>query len=175
MQYIKRSSLILRSEDAPAEVDPLSGAASGFEAPKYPVLAADRIVRFKVKKASKDSVKEDKDKPNPRQMLVLHLVTTKEYPDKDGQPLREGFSVYKRIGLFEIKGEEGKRDRTMKDHVGPELAELLRAMGKSAVSPRDLVNNPAMIEGEVVDCKSTIIPAKGEFPETNGVKFVQPA
>jgi len=161
----------------PQEVDPLSGASSGFEAPKYPVLAADRIVRFEITKAIKDSVKEDKEKqvPNPREMLVLTLKTTKDYSDKDGKPLRQGFTVYKRIGLYEIKGNPDRRDRTLKDQIGPELAQLLVCCGLGNRSPRELVTNPAIIEKALVDCKTSIVPPKDGYPESNNVVFVPPA
>lgn len=151
------------------EIDPLSQAAGGIEAPKFPVLMPDRICQFKIAKSSKDNVQGDETK----QMLVLTLATTKDYTDKDGKPLRQGFKVFHREGLYPMPATDTWRGRTMQD-VAAGLGLILRSVGKTDISPRQLIDNPTLIEGEIVDCKVGLNKAKDGYPESNRVSFVPP-
>lgn len=152
------------------EVDPLSGAASGWEAPKFPVLAPDRICRFKIVKSTKGPVKDHPE----REVLTIQIKTEKDYTDKEGKTLRAGFSGYHRIGLTPSPGEDnGKRERTWKN-IGEDLAMCLKACGMGDKAPKDLKDNPSLIEGQIVDMKVGVTPEKGGFPESNNFKFVLP-
>jgi hypothetical protein len=161
------------ADEAPAtgaEVDPLSGAASGWEAPKFPCLAPDRICRFKISKATKAPTKDNPD----RESLTLVLKTEKDYTDTEGKPLRAGFTGYKRIGVTPVAEEADKRPRTWKN-IGEDLGMVLKATGMLDKSPRDLLNNPAIVEGQVVDCKVGLQKEKDGFPQSNTFSFVLPA
>ena len=166
---------ILRSPDASGaqEVDPLAGAAEGWEAPKFPVLAADRLVEMEIVESTKGLVKDEKGKQEGRESLTLKLRTTKDYVDRDGKPLRAGFIGFKRIRLSPTIGDPTKRDHTMKD-IGAELGVVLRCCGMGSRSPRDLLNDPSIILKSVVVMKTKISPAQGGFPESNDFTFVPP-
>jgi hypothetical protein len=160
---------ILLSPDAPAEVDPLSGAAEGWEAPKFPVLAPDRLCEFEVKSAKKVPKKDDPS----RQVLEIVLKTTKDYPDKEGKTLRAGFTIFHRISVTPTEGEDGKRARTW-ENIGEDLGMVLKAAGGEfrKKEPRDLFNNPSIIDNAILTCKVGISKETAEFPESNRLKFV---
>lgn len=152
------------------EVDPLSGAAGGWEAPRFPLLMPDRICRFKISKCTKAPTKDDEN----REALTIVLKTEKDYTGADGKPLRAGFTGFKRIGVTPSEGEGDKRPRTWKN-IGEDLAMLLKACGKGNISPRELLDNPSMVEGEIVDCKVGISKGTGTYPDSNTFNFVLPA
>lgn len=158
------------SAGAAAEVDPLSQAAGGIEAPKFPCLAGSRICRFTIKSILKAATKDDAT----RESLTIAFKTTKDYPDTDGKTLGEGFTVYKRIGITPVAPEGEKRGRTMKD-IAADIAMLLKAVGKKDATPRQLLDNPSMLDGEIIDLKTGVQPAKNGFPESNTLAWVLPA
>lgn len=151
------------------EIDPMTRAAGGIEPPKFPVLMPDRICQFKIVKSTVDNVQGDEAK----QMLVLTLATTKDYTDKDGKPLRQGFKVFHREGLYEMAPTDTWRGRS-RDDVAAALGLILRCVGKAQTSPAELKSNPTIIEGEIVDCKVGLNKAKDGYPESNRVSFVPP-
>jgi hypothetical protein len=151
------------------EIDPLTQAAGGIEPPKFPVLMPNRICQFNIVKASIDPVQGDESKT----MLTLALATEKDYTDKEGKPLRKGFKVFYRIGLYPMAPTDTWRGKTMQD-VAAELGLLLRSVGKTSTTPRQLIDNPTLIEGEKVDCKVGLNKAKDGYPESNRVTFVPP-
>lgn len=161
--------------------DPFATAAANLEAPKFPLLAPDRICRFKIVTCVKEDVK---DKPG-KQMLVLKLVTEKDYTSDEGKPLRAGFRSTHRLMLFEMPETDKFRGKTWKD-VAEDTGMLLKACGKGDVAVQDLIGrpnegrtsleggNPGMLDGQVVDMKVGITPEKGGFPASNNFKFVLP-
>lgn len=153
------------------EQDPLSAAAQGWVAPEYPCLVPDRIVQLRIAKCTKGTVKDNQS----RELLTLTLkgVDGKEYTDTKGQPMKN-FSAFHRIGITVIEPTDEKpRGRSIKD-IKTDLDNLLLCCGIKT-SARDLINNPSMVEGHVVDMKVSLIPAKGQYAESNGFKFVQPS
>jgi hypothetical protein len=158
-----------------SEVDPLAGAASGWEAPKFPVLADNRLIDVEIVEATKAPVKDDAGKAAGRETLTLKLKTVKDYPDKDGKPLRAGFTGFHRIGLSPIEGDPTRRDRTLKD-VGADLAVLLRCCGGPLATrtPRDVINDPSILLKSIITVKTKISPAQGGFPESNNFTLVPP-
>ena len=160
------------ADGAGVEVDPLSQASSGIEAPKFPCLAPDRICRFTIKKCSHGPTK---DNPN-RNSLTIVLNTVKDYNDTDGKVLRAGFTGYKRIGTTVITAEEAgeKRPRDI-NAIKADLAMVLKACGMGEKSPRDLLNNPSIVEGQVVDMKVGLQKERDGYPASNSFTFVLPA
>lgn len=163
--------------------DPMSQAASGLEAPKFPVLAADRIYRFKIASAKIGATKDTAERPEDEQekQLVLTLKTEKDYTDSEGLPLRKGFPVYHYIGITALPERQSKkgtpiRARSMQD-VAADLGVLLRAVygPNTTHTPREVVLNAAMLEDQIVDCKVGIRKGEGTYNDSNTVKFVQPA
>jgi hypothetical protein len=167
-------SLVPSDPSAPDEQDPLSGAASGWEAPKFPNLAPDRIYEFVIKSVTKEKVKEHPE----REQLKFTLATNKDYTDTDGKPLRAGFKGFTYTGITPIAETDDKRGRTLKQ-IGAELAQIIRCCkGPQAESytPRDLINNPDMVVGDVVYMRVGLSKATAEYPNpTNTLKWVEQA
>lgn len=170
-------------QNGAAEMDPMSTAASGLEAPKFPVLAPDKVCRFKITsakiKATKETQSLAEDDPNRRTMLELVLSTTKDYKDTDGKDLRAGFKVFHYIMTSpwpDHTNDQGKqvRERTMKN-IAEDLGMVLKACGKGSTTPRELLNNPSLLENEIVDCKVGVRKGEGTYNDSNTIKFVLPA
>lgn len=165
-----KTSPRLMSDSAEGDgVDPFATAAANLEAPKFPILAPDRICRFEIKKCTKDAVK---DKPG-REVLTIKLATAKDYTDVDGKPLRSGFTSFHRIGLTPSDEAEGKRPRTNKN-IAEDLGMLLKSCGMGDKTPRNLLDNPGMVDGQVIDMKVGVSPEKNGFPASNNFRFVLP-
>lgn len=152
------------------EVDPLSQAASGIEAPKFPLLQDNRIVRFEVVAITKAPVK---DKPD-REVLTVKMRTVKDQVDTDSKPLRAGFTCFTRTGITPFPEEGDKRARTNKE-IAAELGMLLKGAGKGDKSPRELLNNLDMLNGQLIDFKVSLQPEKNGYPASNSFKVVLPA
>lgn len=168
---------LLRYPDATdaTEVDPLSAAASGFEEPKFPVLAPDRIVRCKIVKVTKSITKETASLPpsEQREVLSFKFQTEKDYTDTAGKPLRAGFKGFKHIGITPSEETSDKRARTIQN-IGEDLSMALKACGLGGRSPRELLNDPTMVESQIVDLKVGLNKAQGGYPESNSFTFVLP-
>ena len=162
--------ILLMADSAEGDgADPFATAAANLEAPKFPILAPDRIVRFEIKKCTVDAVK---DKPG-RKVMTVKLATTKDATLDDGKIAKAGFTGFHRIGLTPSEpGGEG-RERTNKN-IAEDLGMLLKACGKGTNTPREVMDNPAMVEGQVVDMKVGVTPEKNGFPASNNFKFVLP-
>lgn len=166
------------------EQDPLSGAAAGIAAPKYPCLAADRTCRFEITKSTYSATKDTKDKPASEQRFLwtLDLKTVNDYPDDEGGTLGKGFTVYHRISMSpssqaDIDAGLVKRARTWETIRG-EAALPIKACGKEFATkygPKDVRDNPNFIVGQIVDCKIKITPAKGDFQKSNSLVFLPPS
>lgn len=167
----KLNRILLSPDDASGavEVDPLSQAAKDIDT-SFPVLMGDRILRMTIVAATKAATKEHAD----RESLTLKMKTAKDATLSDGKTAKAGFTCYKRVGLSETAAEGDKNARTFKE-INRDLALVLKAVGMADKSPRDLVNNPSIIDGQVVDVRVGISPARGSFPESNTFTFVLPA
>lgn len=161
----------MENENTSTEQDPLSAAAEGWEAPSYPCLAPDRIVQLKIGKCTKAAVKDNAT----RELLTITLkpVDGKEYVDTKGNPMKN-FTGFHRIGITPTEATDDKRARTIKD-IGADISMVLKACGMLDKSPRNLIDNPSTIDGQVVDIRVGLIPAKGQYPESNSFKFVPTA
>ena len=151
------------------ELDPLSHAASGIEPPKFPVLMPERICQFRIVTSKVEDVKND----SSRKLLTLSLATERPYPDKEGKTLNKGFKVFHRIGLTPTPPTDTSRGRTI-ENVASDLGLLLRSCGMETKSPRQLVDNPTLIEGCIVDCKVGLNKEKDGYPESNRISFIPP-
>lgn len=187
MKHINIKNSILLMADATIasggaeEVDPMSQAASGIDT-TFPILKGDRILQMEIVQCRKVPVKDKPDRFN----LEFKLKTTKEATMNDGRTAQPGFTGYKRISISTSEPSEdpntGKKSagRTNKD-IAKDLGQVLKACGKAGVNgapdvqPRELVNNPEMLDGVLVDMRVGVNPAKNNFPESNSFSFVIPA
>lgn len=153
------------------EADPLSQAACNLEAPKFPLLPANTIKRFKIVSCTHGPTKDD---PN-RTLMTIVCATVKDEQDADGKPLHSGFKVFNRIGTSPSEGDDVKRPRTIKN-IAEDLGMWLKAVGMKDTSPRQWIANPTLLEGQILDARVGISKDKsGQFPDSNTLKPVLPA
>ena len=157
------------AEGQAEEVDPLSQAAGGVDT-SFPLLAGDRILRMSISKATHGPSKTDET----RNVLTLKMKTEKEAALNDGKTAKPGFTCYKRISTSQSEKTAENEGRSNKD-IARDLALVLKAVGKPEVSPRALMNDPTILDGQVVDVRVGVSPARGSFPESNTFSFVLPA
>lgn len=167
----KLNRILLSPDEATGavEVDPLSGAAAGVDT-SFPLLAAERIVRFKLARCSIEKGKANEN----TETLTLKFRTEKEATLQDGKTTHAGFPVTKWIGLTPTKGENGKEPYTV-DSIRRECALFLKAIGQADKDLSELRRNPSQFEGVVVDCKVGIRPGKGSYPDSNSLTLMLPA
>jgi len=159
-----------------AQIDPLSQAAGSIDT-SFPLLMADRVLEFKVE-SSKVAPSKSNEANNT---LTIKFKTTKEATLQDGKKTPPGFPLFKRIGVtvteptVDEKGNE-KAGRSI-DNIARDLAAVLQACygPKTDKTPRQLLDNPSMIEGEVVKMKIGIDKGSGNFGPSNTGSFVIPA
>ena len=162
----------MSEQNTATEVDPLSQAAGGINT-DFPLLMPDRIYRLEIKSGTKEVDNEAIDKKSKtkysREQLLFKLATTQDAMSRDGKPLRAGFTLRKYL-LVTPTG-----DYTL-DSVARSIAILLKACGKANVTPRELINNPSMLDKQVVDAKVGIsVDKTGTYPDSNSITFVIPA
>lgn len=160
--------------DGGYEQDPMTLASSNLKEPKFPCIAPDRVLSFKIVKSS---VQDVKDKPG-RKSLVLQMKTEEDTVDTDGLPLRTGFTVYNRFSITPTDGTDGKRPRTQKQ-IAEELGKLLRGCGIKDKQPAELVGykdipgDPAMLEGRLCAFRVGMGKPTPEFPDPSNTFRVE--
>ena len=153
------------------EVDPLAQAAGGIDT-TVPLLAADRIMRLECIKAEVAPTKSD---PN-RSVLTIVCKTTKDGTFTSGKKAHAGYKLYKRVGVTPSGPTEASEGRDVAA-IARDLAAVLKAFfgGQTTKAPRELLDNPKMLEGLPVDGRITIEKGSGGFSDKNGVNFITPA
>lgn len=171
MSLHKNHPLLTNDPTDGGEVDPLAQAAGGIDT-SFPLLPADRLITVECVSAKVAPTKEAPD----RSTLTIMCKTTTELTFQDGKRANPGFKLYKRYGVTVTPPTDKSDGRTI-DSIKKDLAFVIKAFfGSNAqVSPRDLLNNPAMLEGRPVSVKTTIEKGTGGFPDKNGITFIIPA
>jgi len=172
MKNINRSP----DEAAGGMVDPLNEAAGTIDT-SFPVLAPDRIVEFKVESSKIAASKSNEQ----NQTLTIKFKSTKPAKLLDGKETAPGFPVFKRYGItpteptVDDKGNE-KAGRTI-ENIKKDLATVLKACfgPKTDKTPRQLIDNPSMLEGEIVQGKTSVDKGSGNFGPSTNISFVLPA
>jgi hypothetical protein len=173
MKINKLGNLLLSPDEATGEgeVDPLAEAAGAVDT-SFPLLSPDRPLRWECISAKVAPSKADPS----RNGLTLILKTTTETTFQNGKKAHPGFKVYKRYGVSVTPPTADSDGRTI-DAIKKDLAFVLKAFfgAKAEVTPRALLDNPAMLEGRMVDGKTTIEKGSGGFADKTGVTFIIPA
>lgn len=157
------------SSEGNVENDPMSQASSGLEAPSFPLLQPDRIYEMKISKCAKKPTAKDPS----REMLEITVETTKDNVGTRGENLHPGYKGFTYIGITATDGSDGKRARTKLD-IAKDVAMILKAVGKGNKSPIELIANPSMVEGEIVQMKVGIQKGKDGYGDKNVFNFVLP-
>ncbi len=153
-----------------AEVDPISGAASGYEEPKFPRLAPDQLCEFEVVSAKKAPTKDDEN----RFLITIQVKTIKDYRDSDGKPLRSGWKQFERIAVTPTPETDSSRGRPL-DDIKKDLAHWLKCCGMPQTDIGDFYKNPSIIEGAKFAAKTSTSKGKDGYPDSTRLTLRLPA
>lgn len=152
---------ILLSPDSIDGGDPLDTNVNDIDT-SYPRLPAG-LYDLKI-----GEVKKEPTKDHSGERLTIPMATVSEHTSTKGEPILPGLVITHYIGITpKPAAEAGKREYT-----NAEIAKAVAGIGKAAglsCSVRDIINNPAQLNGRVVRCKIKIQKETDEFPESNRI------
>jgi hypothetical protein len=151
---------ILRMADAAEGVDPLDTNVNDIPT-GYPLLPGG-IMDLRIKSAVKEPTKK-----NDGERITFTLETFTETKDTKQQVVAPGWQVKHYVGITTRASEGDKRAYTNAD-IAKNLAEIGKSAGLNA-SPRDIINNPAQLDGKIVRVNLKVNKATEEFDESNRV------
>jgi hypothetical protein len=177
MNNMIRRNLYL-SPDSPQGdiVDPLDVNVADVNT-DYPVLRA-AVYPFRIEKAEIQPTKDSKDKKLNKgdvgyaETLVISLATTEDHKDIKDNLVPKGHTLRHYIGITpkEARHENGKDIRAYtNDDIKKNVAQVGKAAGISA-TVREIINNPAQLQGRVVRVNVGIDKETDQFPAQNRVK-----
>lgn len=149
-------------------IDPLDQSSDDIDI-SYPVVAGSDY---------KMSVKEAKTEPN-KDGDGTNLVTIWQNEDEltstKGEKLVKGQLVLTSYVGLTVKpaGERGGKMRKAwtNDDIGKQITRLIRAtgLGGKGIKPREIINNPTVLNGQVALVKVALRQETAEFPEGNQI------
>lgn len=144
-----------------AGADPLDTNVSDIST-AYPTLVAQQY-ELRIAKADKGP-----NKAQNGELITFTMETTGAARSTKNEDVGPGHKMMHYVGVTpRTASEPGKRDYTNQD-IAKGLAGIAKAAGLNA-TPRDIINNPKMLEGKVVLAKVKVAPETPEFPETNRI------
>lgn len=147
------------NENIPA-VDPMDNADISVS---YPLLQANRIIRMEVRKPFVQT-NEETGKEN----FTIPLYTTDEQTSTKGDTLHAGFKCTARVALTPT-------EKYPIENVAKNLTRWRNAAGLAkSVTPRQLKENPSLLDGVFVNVKIGISPERDGYPESNSFNPVAP-
>jgi len=152
----------MSEETNAVEVDPLSSTAAETNT-DFPVLAADRILRFKVANAEK---KRNEEKGNEYIQFKIELLSENAVFN-DGKPARPGFKFNQVVAIT----PSGDYDyESIKRSCALWLKGCLSLEQAKTTTIRQFVDNPAMLNGLVFPGRTSIRKDKtGQYPPSTQV------
>lgn len=143
--------------DGGTMVDPLD-QQSGAINTDFPVLKGG-IKDLEVVDGSKAPSKSN---PN-NEVLTFKMKTTQEDVDTKGEIVHPGYPLYHRIVVTPSEDRTGQR-------IAKDIAMFAKACGRGELTPRQIVNDPTLLNGSVARAKVVIQKETDEYPESNSVK-----
>jgi hypothetical protein len=137
------------------------------EADPFDVPAADTNTDFPLIKPGIKDLEIVNGEPatskSGNDMLVFKLKTTADDYDTKGEVLNAGYPLYHRIVITPTEDRTAQR-------ISKDIALLLKAAGQPTLTPRQLMNDPELLNGAIVRAKVVVQKATDEFPESNSIK-----
>lgn len=150
-------------------MDPLDTNVNEIDTswPRLPAANYD----LKISKAVKEQTKaQDGDR------LTIVFETTTPQKSTNGETIAPGgIKVSHYIGVTERPARTETRDGKevhIEAYTGEKIGKAVAAVGKAArlnVTPRELINNPAQLEGKTLRCKVKNNKETDQFPESNKI------
>lgn len=145
--------------------DPLSADVGDKELTKMPLLPADRIFRFEVRKPTKV---ESKSTPG-NFMLTIPCALVEDATAVDGEKVNKGFPIFHRIMVTPTEGKDGKQGRTV-NQIASDVGKLCQAIGLKGITVRQVIDDPVThLDGKLFDAKTRINKEKDGYPESNSL------
>lgn len=141
------------------EADPLSADVGDKDLTKMPLIPADKIVRFEIRKPVCAPTQKD---PN-KNMLTIPCCLVEDVRDVNGEVIHKGFPIYHRITVTPSEARSAKQ-------IAADVGKLCQAVGLKGVKVIDVINDPKThLEGKIFDAKTRIVPEKDGYPESNAI------
>jgi hypothetical protein len=144
-------------------VDPLDTNVNDINT-KYPLIPAGTVTEMRIKDA-----KLDANKAGDGQNLVLAFETIKELMSTDNESIPPGLTISHYIPI-NPKHTEGKQPYTL-DQIKKAIAMVAQSAHMNC-SVKDIITNPAILTGKVVNVKVSISKETAEFAAANRLRFI---
>lgn len=99
--------------------------------------------------------------------LVVKHILIDGAQDIKGEPVSPGFVITSYVSLTETSGGNGKQPYTI-DNIKKGVAKIAKAAQVNA-TVRQIIDNPAVLNGKAVRAKVTTSKETGEFPASNRI------
>jgi len=141
------------------EADPLDTPCNDVDT-SMPKLQPGRVYRMEIRKSTVGPAKKDPS----RQTLTIELRTTEDAVSTDGKPIHKGYPIYDRRSIT-------PSDKMDLGAIAKGIATIVKAtdLVNSGVTARQIINDPSMLDGKLVDVKTKIVPESDGFPESTGI------
>jgi len=139
------------------EVDPLSMDVGDKELTKYPLIPADRLLKFEIKSAEVVAAKKE-----GRQNLKIVRSLMEETVSTDGDIIHPGFVVTEYIS---ITPSETLTART----IAGNISKACQGVALKGVNGAQVIANPSMLVGKVGAYKTKINPEKDGYSASNSL------
>mgnify|MGYP001618161437 CR=1 FL=1 len=137
--------------------DPLSADVGDKELTKMPLLPADRLLRFEIRKPVTAPTKKDPAK----NMLTIPCHLVEDTRGTDGAVVHKGFPIFMRYTVTPTEERSAKQ-------IAADIGRLCQALGIKGVKVIDIINDPKThLDGKIFDAKTRIVPEKDGYPESN--------
>lgn len=151
---------ILLNTDAAEGVDPLNTNVNDIDT-NYPLLP-DSYYMFRLTDCAKVP-----NKAGTGDNLVVKHSLIDAAQDIKGEAVNPGFVITSYVSLTETSGGNGKQPYTI-DNIKKGVARIAKAAGVNA-TVRQIIDNPAILNGKAVRAKVTTSKETAEFPASNRI------
>lgn len=158
-KYPFAMSSILLSPDAAEGVDPLDTNVNDVDT-SYPLIPATYYV-MKI-----DSAKVEPNKKGTGDNILVSFKTTERCQDIKGNDVPAGLAIRQYISITETPQYDV-------NSIKRSVASLAQAAGVSA-TVREIINNPATLEGKLVRVKVKVNKETSEYSASNGIAGYAP-
>lgn len=139
--------------------DPLSADVGDKDLTKYPLLPANRLLKFEVRQPEKKPTTKDPS----AEMLVIPLVLRENgVVSTAGDSINEGFVITHRIMITPT-------DKRTPNQIARDIGGLCQALGVTGMTVRQVIDNPSCLDGKIGMFKTKINPEKDGYPESNSL------
>jgi len=157
---MKELNRILRCPDEAVSADPLDTNVNDVNT-DYPLLPASYYLM------QLDNCTKQPNKHGTGDNLVIPHKLTEAAQDTKGEPVAPGLIITQYVSLVETSGGNGKQAYTI-ESIKKGVSRIAKAAGVNA-TVRQIIDNPAMLNGKQVRAKVTVSKETEEFSASNRI------